>query len=104
MAKTKTAAASSHTAAIKSLMQARVGLAEKLANQLGAWENTKAERAKLDEQIATEAAAARDIWDECLAGGWTAKELNSAGLKPPAAPRAPRGSGSGDEAGNREPA
>ena len=86
-------------AAIKEMVQARVQLAEALAAQLDRWEQATRERAALEDRIAAEAAAARTSWDQALAGGWTAKELTSAGLKPPAPPR----SRTGDQAQAGQP-
>lgn len=71
--------------------QARVQLAEALAAQLERWEQATRECAVIEARIAAEAAAARASWDHALAGGWTAKELTSAGLKPPPPPRSRSG-------------
>lgn len=82
-----TSTAKTTRTAIKNLMQGRVQLAERLASQLERVEASRAERSALDNRIAAEAATARGFWDDCLAAGWAARELTTAGLKPPAAPR-----------------
>jgi hypothetical protein len=77
--------------AIKKLMAGRMAIVEDLASQLDRWQQAKAAEHAANDKTSTEAAAARAIWDKALASGWTARELGEAGLKPPAAPRAPRG-------------
>lgn len=77
--------------AIKKLMAGRMAIVEDLASQLDRWHQAKAAEQAAHEKTAVEAATARDIWDKALNSGWTAKELGDAGLKPPAAPRGPRG-------------
>ena len=46
-----------------------------------------------EQAAADEAAKAREVYQEAIDAGWTATELTSAGLKPPAPPRK-RGSSS----------
>ena len=76
--------------AIKKLMAGRIAIGGQLAAQLDKWHQAQAAEQAARDKTASEAAAARDIWEQALAGGWTAKELGEAGLKPPAAPRGPR--------------
>ena len=79
--------AKSTRAAIKQLLHDRTQVAEKLAGQLDKWQQAKqavaAAQAKADEEAAT----ARTVYQQALDAGWTAAELTSAGLKPPAPPR-----------------
>ena len=74
-------------AAAKNLLAARITLVEALGEALDA--HSKAVDAVEHAQKHAEetAEAARTAFDAAKAGGWTAAELNSTGLKPPAAPR-----------------
>ncbi len=75
-------------AAAKNLLAARITLVEELGEALDA--HSKAvdavEHARKHAEETGE--ATRTAFDAAKAGGWTAAELNSTGLKPPAAPRA----------------
>jgi hypothetical protein len=85
--------------AIKKLMAGRMAVVEDLASQLDKWHQAKAAEQSARDKTTAEAAAARAIWDKALANGWTARELGEAGLKPPAAHRAPRASSGSDQPG-----
>ncbi len=79
--------AKSTRAAIKELLQSRTQILEKLAAQLDKWEQAKAAVAAAQTKADEEAATARTIYQEAMDAGWTAAELASAGLMPPAPPR-----------------
>lgn len=72
---------------IKELLRGRTQIAERLADQLDKWEQAKAAVAAAQSKANDEAAMARAVYQEALQAGWTAAELNGAGLKPPAPPR-----------------
>jgi len=67
-------------AAAKNLLAARITLVEALGEALDAVEHAQ-------KHVEETGEAARTAFDAAKAGGWTAAELNSTGLKPPAAPR-----------------
>ena len=82
----------SRKASIRELLQGRTQVAEKLASALDDWESAKGAVATAEQVAADKAATAREVYQEAIEAGWTATELTSAGLKPPAPPRK-RGSG-----------
>jgi hypothetical protein len=86
-------AKASRKASIRELLQGRTQIAEKLAGQLDKYEAAKDAVAAAEQAAADEAAKAREVYQEAIDAGWTATELTSAGLKPPAPPRK-RGSSS----------
>lgn len=79
--------AKSTRAAIKELLRGRTQILEKLAAQLDKWEQAKTAVATAQSKADDEAATARTIYQQAIDAGWTAAELASAGLKPPAPPR-----------------
>jgi hypothetical protein len=81
------AAKTSRKAAIRELLHDRTQIAEKLAGQLDKYEAAKEAVVTTERVAAQEAAMAREVYKEALAAGWTATELATAGLKPPAPPR-----------------
>lgn len=89
-------AKASRKASIRELLQGRTEVAEKLASALDDWELAKGAVAAVEQAAADKAATAREVYQEAIEAGWTATELTSAGLKPPAPPRK-RGSSSEDE-------
>lgn len=73
--------------AIKELLRGRTQAAERLADQLDKWKEAKVVVAAAQSKADDEAATSRAVYQEALEAGWTAAELNGAGLKPPAPPR-----------------
>jgi hypothetical protein len=74
-------------ATIRELLRGRTQVVERLADQFDKWEQAKAAVAAAQSKADEEAATARAVYQEALEAGWTAAELNGAGLKPPAPPR-----------------
>ena len=74
-------------AAAKSLLAARITLVEELGEALDAHSKAVDAVEHAQKNVDETAEAARTAFDAAKAGGWTAAELNSTGLKPPAAPR-----------------
>ncbi len=74
-------------AAAKTLLAERIALVETLGAALDT--HRRAEQAVTTARSAADAAAqhARDAYDAAKTGGWTAAELNKAGLRPPAPAR-----------------
>lgn len=75
-------------AAAKNLLAARIALVEELGEALDAHSKAADAVEQAQKHVAKTAEAARTAFDAAKAGGWTAAELNSTGLKPPVAPRA----------------
>ncbi len=74
-------------AAAKSLLAARITLVEELGEALDAHSKAVDAATRAQQQADNTAATARKAFDAAKAGGWTAAELHSTGLRPPAAPR-----------------
>ncbi len=74
-------------AAAKSLLAARVTLVEELGEALDAHSKAVGAAAHAQQQAEDAADTARKAFDAAKAGGWTAAELHSTGLRPPVAPR-----------------
>ena len=74
-------------AAAKNLLAARITLVEELGEALDAHSKAVDALEHAQKNVDETAEAARTAFDAAKAGGWTAAELNSTGLKPPAAPR-----------------
>jgi len=74
-------------AAAKTLLADRIALVNTLGDALDVHrkQDTAATQARDAEHQAAE--AARTAYASALAGGWTAKQLSDAGLRPPKAPR-----------------
>ncbi len=74
-------------AAAKNLLAARITLVEELGEALDAHSKAVDALERAQKNVDETAEAARTAFDAAKGGGWTAAELNSTGLKPPAAPR-----------------
>jgi hypothetical protein len=74
-------------AAAKSLLAARITLVEELGEALDAHSKAVDTAAHAQQQVQDAADTARKAFDAAKAGGWTAAELHSTGLRPPVAPR-----------------
>jgi len=75
------------TAAAKNLLAARVTLVEELGEALDAHTKAVTAAEQAQQQVEDTADTGRKAFDAAKAGGWTAAELNSTGLHPPAALR-----------------
>ena len=73
-------------AAAKNLLAARISLVEELGEALDAHSKAVDALEHAQQNVDETAEAARTAFDAAKGGGWTAAELNSTGLKPPAAP------------------
>jgi len=74
-------------AAIKTLLADRIALVNTLGDALDVHRKQDAAATQAREAAHQAAQAARTAHTTALAGGWTAKQLNDAGLRPPKTPR-----------------
>jgi hypothetical protein len=74
-------------AAAKTLLADRIALVNTLGDALDVHRKQDAAATQAHEAEHQAAEAARTAYAAALAGGWTAKQLSDAGLRPPKAPR-----------------